>query len=138
MKILGLDNKIYSWNPVLSSNDFNANTDYGSTYHIKARELLKVIFPFESVLEEVTLPGSSTKINDSLRVDFFIQKRKIGIEVHGEQHYSFNKHFFGSEKNYKLALLRDKNKLEWFNRNNLRLIILPFDKVESWKEILLS
>ena len=76
MEIKGLDGKIYKWNPLNSKRVFSSN----SSYHDRARNVLKSIFKFDTILEEVDLPGSKTRINDTLRADFFVPKSKIIVE----------------------------------------------------------
>lgn len=135
MKVIGLDGKIHSWNPLNCSNDFSNSSEY----HKLAKSLLKKLFPCDEILEEVSLSGTKTRFNNMLRVDFYIPKKRMGIEVHGEQHYKFVPHFHASEKSFALSCMRDKNKLDWFNRNNMQLIVLPFDKtVEEWEKIVLK
>ena len=58
MNIKGLDGREYSWNPSIHQ----AETEVRSSLHTKAKELLQVLFPYDRILEEVSLPGSKTAI----------------------------------------------------------------------------
>jgi hypothetical protein len=83
MKVVGLDGRSYNWdwrNKVPMADD----TRPRSTYHLRARELLNKLFPCETILEEVYLPGSN-----NLSVDFYIPFYRTCVEVQGEQHYKF-------------------------------------------------
>lgn len=106
MNVIGLDGKIYKWNPHKSERVFASS----SSYHEKARGLIKRMFPFDIILEEVDLAGTRTRAHDILRADFYIPKLKIVIEVHGEQHYSYSKLFHGDVSEFKRSQLKDQNK----------------------------
>ena len=110
MIIQGLDGKEYSWNPSASQ----ANSPKLSSLHIKAKILLDKLFPYDRILEEVSLVGSKTeRRSGTLRADLFIPNRNLLIEVHGEQHYKFNKFFY-----------KDKLSLIEFNYN---------EDVDDWR-----
>ena len=90
MKAIGLDGKERSWNLSKYRNNKNSSRPR-SQYHIKTRNLLRKIYPRDKILEEVSLPGSSTETRKStLFADFFIPNRSLIVEVHGQQHYQYN------------------------------------------------
>lgn len=132
MKIIGLDEKEYSWIPSNNS----ANTEKRSSLHSKAKELLLEKYPYDIIVEEVSLPGTKTDNRKStLRADFFIPMRGIVVEVHGEQHTKFNSFFFSSKIEFYKAKARDKDKKIWCEMNGFALIELFHDEtIEQWKE----
>lgn len=75
-------------------------------------------------------------------LDFYLPDYNIAIECQGEQHfYSIN--FFGGEEEYKMRLIRDKNKYKKCKNNNIRVIYYsnlgieyPYHVYENKNEIL--
>jgi hypothetical protein len=128
MKVRGLDNREYAWN--LTGLQVNADDlRPRSSLHKAARELLNELYPTSPVLEEVPLPGSG-----QLKADFYLSRQKLMVEVHGEQHYKFNKHFHGTKANFIDACKRDANKQEWCQINNIKLVVLPhWEDVDGWR-----
>lgn len=134
MKIIGLDGKEYNWNPSSSQ----AKASKKSSLHVKARILLKEVFPYDRILEEVTLVGTSGGIHRArrgvLRADFFIPNRNLIIEVHGEQHFKFNGFFFKDKLSFYRAKARDKDKKEWCRINEIKIIEFNYDEeVDEWR-----
>lgn len=127
IKVIGLDNKEYKL--ILS----NKKRIVCSEHHLRARKLLKKIFPLELIFEEVALPGSSTK--KQLFADFYIHSIKLMIEVNGEQHYSKNSFFHRNRADFIKGKLRDKNKQNWCEINNISLIVLPYmENDDEWRK----
>jgi len=131
MKVIGLDGKEYNWNP--SANQ--ANTTKKSSLHLKAKELLDNLFPYDRILEEVSLVGSKTDRRRSiLRADFFIPNRNLIVEVHGEQHYKFNSFFYKNKMAFYKAKARDSEKREWCELNSIRLIEFNYNEdIDDWR-----
>lgn len=129
MKIIGLDNKEYRWNITKYKARENC-----SKLHARARNLLTKEFPYDTICEELTLPGSKDERQTRpLFADFFIPQRKLMIEVQGEQHYKFNSHFFNNKLEFFKAQARDKSKSEWCNINEIDLVQLPYNESdEQW------
>ena len=72
MKIIGLDGREYSWNP----SSCQANSSSRSSLHLKAKDLLDEMFPYDRILEELSLVGSRTsRRRGTLRADFFYTKQ---------------------------------------------------------------
>jgi len=129
MDINGLNGRTYKWNPHLKSHP-KAKC---STYHLKVRTLLKELYPMDMIHEELTLPGSNPRGSD-LKADFYIHSYRLMIEVHGEQHYTCNSHFFDSTLEFKRAQMRDKLKQEWCENNGITLITLPYtESIDEWR-----
>tara|TARA_B100001094_G_C18182410_1_gene801714 strand:+ start:827 stop:1234 length:408 start_codon:yes stop_codon:yes gene_type:complete len=129
--INGLDGKEYSWNPSNSE----AKCSKRSSLHIKAKDLLDKLFPYDRILEEVSLAGSKTERRRStLRVDLFIPNRNLIIEVHGEQHYKFNKFFYKDKLSFYRAKARDSEKKEWCHLNDITLIEFNYNEdLDEWR-----
>ena len=98
-----------------------------SAPHKKARSVIKEVFPSDILLEEILLP----KVN--LRIDFLLISHKIAIEVHGQQHYEFNSHFYKNKIDYLKALTRDRTKIQILEDNGIQTIIFKYDEENLWK-----
>ena len=115
MKVKGLDGKDYSLNLAKYVNNNRSNL---SSFHVEVRALLKELYPFEKILEEVAIPGSK------LFIDFFVAARKLAIEIHGNQHYEFVPFFHKDKTGFNKSRLRDNNKQLWCDINGVSLIVL--------------
>lgn len=134
MKVRGINGKEYIWN--LSGYDvFNDDKRKRSKYHVRARNLLKEIFNSYRILEEVKLPGSTELHRKSvLYLDFYIPTIKLGIEVHGQQHYEFSQFFHRTKADFLKSKARDEDKIEWCKLNGIRLIVLDYRKTDDeWR-----
>jgi hypothetical protein len=133
MKVRSLiGNKVYNFPPVGYQPSLN-DTRVRSQYHLRARKLLKELYPIDMILEEVPIPEIG------LFFDFVIIRHKLCIEVHGDQHYTFNSFFFKDKLSWARAQQNDQQKREWCENNNLKLIELPFDKTDDeWKTMILN
>lgn len=134
MKIIGLDKKEYNWS--LSSS--NLADESRSKLHLKARELLEEVFPYDRMHEDITLPGSNTRMRKSLLyADFFIPNRRLVIEVNGEQHSKHVTFFHKTKQDFIKAKMRDKDKSEWCENNGFKLVSLEFNQtIEEWRTLL--
>jgi len=131
MKIIGLDDREYSFVP--SNNQSKVSSR--SKLHEKAYKTIRERYPFSNILQEVSLPGSKTRINSTLQADFFLPIEKVVIEVHGEQHYKFNTHFYNSKRDFLRAQGRDRNKEKWCEKNGITHVALAYNETEEeWKE----
>ena len=137
MRAIGLDGKEYKWNITNYVPDKHSERPR-SQYHIKARTLLREIFPRDRLLEEVSLPGSKTTFRKSvLYADFYIPNRNLIIEVHGEQHYAFNSFYHKNKIDFFKSQQRDRDKAEWCQLNDLRLVALKYsDSAETWRKLI--
>ena len=134
MKVTGLDGKERSWNLSKYRNVKNSSRPR-SQYHIKARKLLRKLYPRDKILEEVSLPGSGTDTRKStLYADFFIPNRSLMVEVHGHQHYEYVAFYHKKKINFYKAQARDRDKLEWCCVNDIRIVVLKYsDNLEEWE-----
>ncbi len=131
MRVKGLDGKERHWKLYKRLGKKNSNS---SNLHKNARKLLKKLFPMNTIIEEVVLPGSSQK--KSLSADFIVVELNLMVEVHGEQHYKFNNFHYSSMADFHRAKKRDRDKAEWAKLNDLILVILPFDQIDKWEELI--
>lgn len=129
MIVKGLDDNEYKWNPSTSKSAKR------SKLHIKARELLRELFPHDRILEELSLPGSKThRSNKPLRADLFLPNRRLIVEVHGEQHYKFNTFFFKTKLEFYQARARDNDKREWCRLNDIELVEFNYNEdIDDWR-----
>ena len=138
MKVLGLDGREHSWN--LTKSKYRFGKKKCSKNHKKARFVLKDLFPHDIILEEVTLPGSTTTARKKpLYADFFLPSQNLIIEVHGEQHYTYNNFFYKTKQEFYRAKARDRDKSRWFEINSITLITLSYLETEDeWRERIIN
>lgn len=122
MKIIGLDGKEYNWKPEA----YHKEKENQSGLHKRAKLLIKKLFPFYSLHEEVLLVGVSVK----LYLDIYINSLRLAFEIQGAQHYTYNSFFYSSAKDFRQAKARDKMKKEWCELNNIDLVELPYNETE--------
>lgn len=127
MKVTGFDGKVRSW----AVHNFKARGNT-SGLHANVRKLLKKLFPYDTICEELTLPGSNkNEKNGLLFADFFVPTKKMIVEAHGEQHYKYNSHFFKTKQEFFEAKTRDSNKKEWCEMNDIVYVELSHKDSES-------
>src|SRR4030042_6223085 len=103
MKVKDFNNKEYNFPPrgyERPLNDSRAVSDP----HLRARNLLRQLYPLQSILEEVPLCGTN------LRADFYLPFNKLIIEVHGQQHYKDTRYFFATKLDFIHAQHNDQIK----------------------------
>lgn len=125
MKVKGLDGKEYVW----SLSGFKPKLDDErprSRYHKQGRTLIKQLFKLEPILEEVFLPGSF-----GLYADFYLPRRNLLIEVHGEQHYKFSRLFHDDVYDFRHQQLNDNRKIQWCELNKIRYVVLPYNELSE-------
>lgn len=131
MKCIGFDNRSHNINVtdyIVYGDDARAK----SQLHLRARAILKVTFPCDMILEEVKLPGSKRN-GDRLFADFLLPGQSLMVEVHGEQHYEYNKFFHKNRFDFINSKKRDQDKRDWCELNQIVLVELPFGETdEQW------
>ena len=130
MKVRDLNNEIQNWKLigyVVKANDNRRR----SKLHLAARDLLIETFPTVQILEEVMAPLTRS---EKCFFDFYINTVKLVVEVHGQQHYSFNTLFHTSAQDFLNQKQRDSKKREWCEYNNITYIELPYNEdIKQWK-----
>jgi len=91
---------------------------------LAVREFLHKVFPADTILEEVAIPGN-------LWLDFYLPDRKIAVEAHGRQHFEFVKHFHGTRIGFASSKRRDREKAQWCEDQQITLIEIRYDEPES-------
>ena len=131
MKVVDLNGREYHWQ-LAGHRPTNRKC---SKLHLEARDTLNKLYPNIILLEEVPIRIYRGKL---LYLDFYIPMYKKAIEVHGQQHYAFNSQFHKHKLDFKRQQLNDTLKEEWCDKNQITLIILPFDRIAEWRRILKS
>ncbi len=130
MKTVDLDGKESYWNLAKGKRKANA-----SSYHREAIKIIKSNWPSINFVEEIPI-----KIQQGLTlyIDIYIPLWKKAIEIHGSQHYKFNK-FFHLDR---FALIKqqnnDKLKAEWCELNEIELIELAYNRIDEWRNLIRS
>jgi len=96
-------------------------------------KLIKEIFPLNTVVKEHYVQFKGVK----LFFDFFIKDLGILIEVQGEQHTRFVKHFHGDKRKFMAQKTRDNLKIEYANEEGISFVRFNFDE-DATKELILS
>lgn len=119
MKIRGLDGKEYVLDLRPNKNKLKDKEICRSNIQYECGQLLKQRFPYDTILEEVHLPGSN-----NLYLDFLLPTRKLAFEIHGKQHDEFVPFFHNSRKEFHASQGRDINKEKWCILNNIELYVI--------------
>jgi len=129
MRVYGLDDKQYIWNLTGASPDRPL-----SGPHLAVRDFLKELYPIDPIIEELTLPGTK-----GLRVDFFLPRRNLIVEIHGRQHFEFVSHFHSDRFGFANSLVRDNKKRSFANINEITLVELKEDEThEQWRRAIIK
>lgn len=94
----------------------NWDKESRSKIQFAVKQFLKPYWYGHVVYEEFPVFGTQ------LKVDIINLTRKIAIEVQGDQHYKFNKHFHGNRAAFLGSVHRDTTKMDWLALNNIQLI----------------
>lgn len=138
MKVNGFDGRERSIN-FSKYYVYGDDTRHKSKLHKKAKKILREVFPYDSIYEEVSLPGSNKGSSSILRADFFIPNQNLIVEIHGQQHYEFTVHFHKTKLDFYKSLARDKNKENWCKLNSIKFVALKYSESENeWRESLLN
>nr|HIK01055.1 hypothetical protein [Candidatus Undinarchaeales archaeon ERR594346 U_76725] len=127
MRIVDLDNEYHNWK-VTGHIPKNNAARGRSEYHLRARKLLKKLFPTCQILEEVPIPLRKGQV---LYLDFFLPLHNLCVEVHGEQHYKFVPFYHGSILGFAKSKKRDADKFEWCEKNGITIIQFPYNENEN-------
>ena len=70
--------------------------------------------------------------------DFFIPAVGVAVEIHGQQHYEFNKFYHRSKWDFLHQKNRDNLKALWCNENDVVLLEIKHDELPKTSEELLD
>lgn len=88
---------------------------------------LKELFPHENIIGEHYIYYKGTR----LFFDFFLKSYNILIEVQGEQHYKYSRHFHGSVESFKAQRYRDNLKVEYVEEDSTLTLVYFYDKIDN-------
>lgn len=131
MKVSTIDGKKYVWK--INGEEVVLDRRNRSSLHVEARAILREKFPTLQILEEVSIEVRRGK---TLYLDFYIPVRRLAIEVHGEQHFAYSSFFHKSAQDFMQQKKNDGDKAEFCEINGIDLIILPFNQVKEWANLL--
>jgi hypothetical protein len=139
LKAIGFDGREQHWkmNKCIVSGD---DTRPRSNLHISTRKLLNELFPYDTIYEEVPLPGSNKPSRPSkLFADFFVPAYQLIVEVHGRQHFEYVSFFHKTKADFLKSKSRDRDKERWCEINSLNFVALKFsENVDEWKQRILE
>ncbi len=134
MQVKDLDGFSHNW--LLTGNMARGRISNRSSYHLQARKLLASLYPTLQILEEVPIP---LRKSETLYLDFYLPLKKLCVEVHGEQHYKFVPFYHQNMMNFLKSQKKDREKIEWCEINNIKLVELPYNESnDDWKNRLTS
>ena len=87
-----------------------------SKLQLNVKNFLEPYWNNDIVFEEFRIAGTR------LTFDFYNANKKIAIEVQGQQHTKYIKFFHSNRLKYLQQLKRDHKKLEFCEKNNIKLI----------------
>jgi len=70
-------------------------------------------------------------LGNRLFFDFYIVELMLMIEVHGKQHYEYNRFHFSTPGDFKRQQIRDRLKEDWCIDNGYAYICIKYDKVDT-------
>ncbi len=91
-------------------------------------EKLRAFFPALTIYAQVPCFGTR------LKLDYFIYSLKIAFEFDGNQHDELVPFFHGNERGFKRAQERDREKEEWCEINDTRLIRVTSKNLDTLRE----
>jgi len=93
----------------------------------QVQSILEELFPakpFPRVFAEHYVNFKGTR----LFFDFYVKGYNLFVEVQGQQHTRFVKHFHGDKKNYQKQRDRDNLKIIWTEQEGLHLVRINYDE----------
>mgnify|MGYP002629773928 FL=1 len=97
-----------------------------SKFQNNVKNFLKSYWVHDIVFEEFRIVGTR------LSLDFYNANKKIAVEVQGDQHVKYVKHFHKNRLKYLEQLKRDQKKLDFCNFNGIKLVeIYSKDKITA-------
>jgi len=90
--------------------------DSRSKFQNKVKKFLRPYWKNDIVFEEFRIVGTK------LSLDFYNANKKIAVEVQGDQHIKYVKHFHKNRLKYLDQLKRDDKKLDFCDFNGIKLV----------------
>lgn len=147
--IAPLTNKRYWWKcgkcnhewQASPNNRIRAQSGCPKCYESKGEKYISEILNKKNVYFSREWSHETCKFRRYLKFDFAIFNRKTDklpyklIEYHGKQHYKIVK-FYGGNDKFELRKKRDRIKIQWCEKNNISLLIIPFTYRNRIEEII--
>lgn len=130
MNVVDLDGNTQAWNITGHTNKTFAKK---SSFHNKAREIIRFIYPTMQILEEVPVYLRKSEI---VYLDFYLPLNRKCLEIHGQQHYEFTPFYHANKMSFLKAQKRDRDKKQWCEANNISYIELAYNNTEEWERII--
>ena len=97
-----------------------------SNIQFEVKQFFKSFWIHHICYEEFPVYGTRMK------VDMINMTKRIGVEVQGAQHDSFNKFFHGNSRaNYLKSIKRDYHKALWLESNNFKILEITEEDISS-------
>lgn len=93
----------------------------------QAHSILTNLFPSKPI-KQVFCEYYVNYKGQKLYFDFYIKKLDIFVEVQGQQHTKFVKHFHQDKEAFVNQKARDNLKIEWIEENGFGLIRINYDE----------
>jgi hypothetical protein len=110
----------------ISYNNLKANKWCPLCSALKMESFAKEII--EEIFDEIFVK-MRPKWLEGLELDIYNEKLKIAFEYNGIQHYEYVPYFHRQESKFIKQQENDKKKIKLCKENNIKLIIIPYDKV---------
>lgn len=103
----------------------------------KAETRIKTFLNCNNILFEQERSFRDCRDVHALPFDFYLSEHNCCIEFNGKQHYEPIK-YFGGEENFVIRQKHDEIKFDYCNRNNIKLICIPYWEEDNIEEILMK
>jgi len=120
------EDQFVTWNLTPTKFRMKSEGACRSKIQYKIGQLIKKKYPFDSILEDVTIPDTR------LSLDFFIPSRRIAFEIQGGQHNSRSAFFHPKLEDFHKQQDRDDTKMQFCILNSIELVIV--NSVEEYEE----
>jgi len=94
-------------------------------YQSQVGKWLSEVYNLDYILEEFPCFG------EGLFLDFFLPRRKIAVEVHGSQHFKYNKFFHATRADFIKQQKNDVRKQKWCELNDITLVVITHGEEEE-------
>ena len=124
MRLYNINGKLVNKNVTKYRVDWQGKS--ASKIQFKVKQFFETYWKYHIVYEEFPVYGTR------LRVDLINFTKKIAVEVHGNQHFNFNKFFHGNSRaKYLQSMKRDWQKAEWLESNDINLVEIEEKDIEN-------
>ena len=127
----------FNWNGRTYNHDISqykvSSVDGKSSLHVRAYNILRALFKFDTICQEVPAYGTRSFI------DLYLPNKRLAIECQGQQHYEQNNFFHKSKTDFIHGQVKDKVKKSWCEANDITLVCLDYRETdEQWTRAVLG